>query len=123
MIIFFFIAGVLAGPSRLVVNHEFISSGKIEEGTLADWIGKLKGIQDGYEKFQEDLIDWTKDYHKFKEDLEKEMLSELLTRDGLNEFKKELGKCGFSGSLENEDLIFISTFCINQKSIQDYINF
>lgn len=121
MIIFFFIAGVLAGPSRLLVNHEFISSGKIEEGTLVDWIGKLKSVQEGYEKFQEDLLNWAKDYHKFKEDLEKNMLSELLTREGLNEFKKELRKCGLSGNLENEDLTSISKFCINQKSIQDYI--
>ena len=109
------------GPEIFKHTTYFIQPDSVLPNSLESRVLQLKSVEADFTSFTTDLLTWGKKYHYFRRQLEKEMLTEVLSRTGQADFTKELAKCGMADNMETEDMITVKSICYSQSMAEDLV--
>jgi hypothetical protein len=119
MFLVFIVFRVWAGHPRVFSGKSFLEvSDKAKPDSLQERVFDMKKVVTGIESVKDELQDWTENFYRFRIRVEKKVLLEIFTEQGVREFYKELKKCGFSQDLKDEDLKLCQSVCSEENKIQ-----
>ena len=122
MIIILFFYSALAGAPELFKKTSFFSKpDSYSSSSLESKVTQLRKIERDFQVFTSDLLEWGKNYHRFRVEVERQMLADILSHVGQSDFIKELQKCGMVNNVETEDMIIVKSLCGKDNKSEEIV--
>jgi hypothetical protein len=115
-----FAALVFAGSPEIFKKTAFFnqpSQGAIN--TLDFRLQQLRSLEKNFSGLTSEFLQWGTSYHRFRLQIQKDLLNDILSYTGQSDFFKELGKCGMIEDIESEDMVSVKDICSSENKIKD----